>query len=440
MQTHEPIYRKAKSLNAAGLQLSQPGDRYEREADAMADSILRGEQVTPSFSAPSQIAQRKCRHCEEEEKKHRVQRKEISHTPVTTSGSFSQHLQSASTQGTPLPAAAMHRMNQSFSTDFSAVRIHTDAKAQQLSRSINANAFTCGTHIFFSQHKFDPSSASGRHLLAHELTHVMQQQRMPNLLQREFAIDTVGSAAERFLSHRETIGALTHNRTMHTNRRLIGFLRDVLGISSTPQVIDEEFVEAVKRFQAFHGITQDGRLGQITTVFLAEELEEEGHSAEADELRRLHRNSVDINTTQCACRDGLRRAITSNNEFITEYRTCGTDATNRTGDDIERCVARAFAARGVRLSTAGSTSATGAITVRRSSTPCGRLLSSDTFHHEWSHETHRRELVERFGAGTPAFNRAFDDATDWVSDEILSRQMENQYLNYIIMRLNQLCP
>ena len=59
--------------------------------------------------------------------------------------------------------------------DFSQVKVHTDAHADQLSRSIQANAFTTGNDVFFKQGAYDPSSSSGQELLAHELTHVIQQ-------------------------------------------------------------------------------------------------------------------------------------------------------------------------------------------------------------------------------------------------------------------------
>jgi Domain of unknown function (DUF4157) len=77
--------------------------------------------------------------------------------------------------GAPLPSAVQADMERQFGTDFSAVRVHTGARSDELNRSVQAEAFTTGTDIFFSAGSFDPAGTQGRELLAHELTHVVQQ-------------------------------------------------------------------------------------------------------------------------------------------------------------------------------------------------------------------------------------------------------------------------
>jgi hypothetical protein len=67
------------------------------------------------------------------------------------------------------------QMGQAFDADFSGVRVHTDAGAHDLNRSLSARAFTTGNDIYFRQGEYNPGSSSGRELLAHELTHVVQQ-------------------------------------------------------------------------------------------------------------------------------------------------------------------------------------------------------------------------------------------------------------------------
>jgi hypothetical protein len=78
--------------------------------------------------------------------------------------------------GAPLPGEVRDDMGQRFGTDFGAVRVHTDPRADQLNRAVSAEAFTTGRDIFFSAGAFDPHGTAGRELLAHELTHVVQQQ------------------------------------------------------------------------------------------------------------------------------------------------------------------------------------------------------------------------------------------------------------------------
>jgi hypothetical protein len=67
------------------------------------------------------------------------------------------------------------KMSQAFRTDFGDVRLHTDVRADRLSRALNAYAFTTGRDVFFRGGMYQPGSSSGGKLLAHELTHVVQQ-------------------------------------------------------------------------------------------------------------------------------------------------------------------------------------------------------------------------------------------------------------------------
>jgi hypothetical protein len=77
--------------------------------------------------------------------------------------------------GRPIDAGARHQMESAFGTDFGGVRIHTDAEANQLNRELGALAFTTGSDIFFRHSEYNPDSSAGKKLLAHELTHVVQQ-------------------------------------------------------------------------------------------------------------------------------------------------------------------------------------------------------------------------------------------------------------------------
>lgn len=77
--------------------------------------------------------------------------------------------------GSPLAGSARAPMERHFGVDFSAVRVHTGAEADELNRSVQARASTTGTDIFFSGGSYQPDSGAGRELIAHELTHVVQQ-------------------------------------------------------------------------------------------------------------------------------------------------------------------------------------------------------------------------------------------------------------------------
>jgi len=92
-----------------------------------------------------------------------------------TSLSFADELNSRKGAGSSLPESTRTFMENRIGADFSRVRIHSDSSSANLSRKIKAQAFTTGNNIFFNQGKYNPDSSSGKHLLAHELTHVVQQ-------------------------------------------------------------------------------------------------------------------------------------------------------------------------------------------------------------------------------------------------------------------------
>ncbi len=81
--------------------------------------------------------------------------------------------------GEPLPAAIGADMARRFGSDFSDVRIHRDAAAADMARTLHASAFTLGSHVAFAAGRFQPHSGQGRRLLAHELAHVLQQRQAP---------------------------------------------------------------------------------------------------------------------------------------------------------------------------------------------------------------------------------------------------------------------
>ncbi|MBD1837207.1 DUF4157 domain-containing protein, partial [Coleofasciculus sp. FACHB-501] len=84
-------------------------------------------------------------------------------------------IQQARGSGQPLAQSIREPMEQAFGADFSGVKIHTDAQSNQLNRSIQAKAFTTGQDIFFRAGAYEPGSRGGQELIAHELTHVVQQ-------------------------------------------------------------------------------------------------------------------------------------------------------------------------------------------------------------------------------------------------------------------------
>ena len=164
------------------LTIGAVNDPLEHEADTMADTVMRMPNVSDTFSTNSFI-QRKCAHCEEEEK---AQRKPLSAsiTPFiqtknngegTTSASLSNKINSSRGGGSSMDDGTKTFMENRFGSDFSSVKIHTGAESVMMNRELNAKAFTVGNDIYFNEGQYNPQSDSGKHLLAHELTHTIQQ-------------------------------------------------------------------------------------------------------------------------------------------------------------------------------------------------------------------------------------------------------------------------
>lgn len=161
------------------LTINQPGDKYEKEAEVMANKIMRMPDPLLNqggFSKPGiPVIQRNCAHCEAEEKEQQIQRKE-SHSIMPQAGShLISYVNNLNSSGFPLSRQTRNFFEPRFGFDFSKVRIHTDNEAAQSAKSIHAVAYTIGNNIVFKDNQFAPDTYFGKQLLAHELTHVIQQ-------------------------------------------------------------------------------------------------------------------------------------------------------------------------------------------------------------------------------------------------------------------------
>ena len=161
----------------AKLTIGQPNDRYEQEADRVAAQVVN-QINTPQSSQQGETLQRQVVHEENEEEDEKLQMKpalQASAPGIPATPELEFEIGRSRYSGHPLAASIRKPMEQAFGTDFSQVKAHTDTRADQLNRSIQAKAFTTGQDIFFRQGAYSPESHSGQQLIAHELTHVMQQ-------------------------------------------------------------------------------------------------------------------------------------------------------------------------------------------------------------------------------------------------------------------------
>lgn len=144
------------------LVLGPTDDPYEREADRMAQQVVGQDAQSGIAATPltSSAVRRIATH---------------PGSGGAVDASVQQGIQRVRGGGHSLPDTVRSSMEQSLGADFSGVRVHTGARADQLNQSLQARAFTTGQDIFFRRGEYNPSGQSGQQILAHELTHVVQQ-------------------------------------------------------------------------------------------------------------------------------------------------------------------------------------------------------------------------------------------------------------------------
>ena len=215
-QSKKPFFpshtRPASSIQAK-LNIGQPNDQYEREADSVADQVLQHSEdpaalrrgsfspasVMPFFQQKSASQEEEKVQKLEEEKDPDTEVKKLQRKPIFESNSeppedettvqkkadqsasqtanpaVETSLNSSKGSGHPLPENTRNKMESSMGADFSDVRIHDDSDTARMSKDMNAQAFTHGKDIYFNSGKYDTATKEGKHLLAHELTHTIQQ-------------------------------------------------------------------------------------------------------------------------------------------------------------------------------------------------------------------------------------------------------------------------
>jgi Domain of unknown function (DUF4157) len=164
-------------LIQAKLTVGEPNDVYEQEADRVAAEVvsqIHAPQVASTGQPASVQRQVLGNEGEELRKKPLIQCK-ADGGGMAVSSEVESSIQQARGSGQPLAESIRTPMEQAFGADFSGVRVHTDERSDRLNREVQARAFTTGQDVFFRKGEYRPGSRSGQELLAHELTHVVQQ-------------------------------------------------------------------------------------------------------------------------------------------------------------------------------------------------------------------------------------------------------------------------
>jgi hypothetical protein len=206
----EPAFNQPNRTVQARLKMGQVNDKYEKEADSVADkvvnqSITNGRGTTNSPDSSIQKQEEKDIEVQaqsigedispivqkmetEDEPVQRMEEDEVQqkknegggNKPSNIEGS----LKSSKGRGSKMDSNTMSQMESGFGMDFSNVNIHTGPDAIQMNQDLGAKAFTNGNDVYFNKGEYNPASKGGKHLLAHELTHTVQQSKGSNTLSK----------------------------------------------------------------------------------------------------------------------------------------------------------------------------------------------------------------------------------------------------------------
>jgi len=271
------------------LAISTPDDQYEREADRVADRVMR--MAAGELCAKPAIAtlQQACATCENQYQEQTSQGGRQTSRAATRSiapAAPATVLAVIKSPGHPLEPGTRAFFETRLGRDFSAVRVHSDMAAARSAKAVNARAYTVRQDIVFGADEYAPDTSAGRKLLAHELVHTIQQSAAPNpstgKLQRtigdghdlqaaRFAGDPVLEACfdnERLLRFGSSGPAVAKLQQALVDA---GFPLPVFGVDG---IFKSETRRAVQDYQRAHGLVPDGIVGPITmgsldTVFAA---------------------------------------------------------------------------------------------------------------------------------------------------------------------------
>jgi hypothetical protein len=186
-QTHGNRYvQRVVAGIQAKLKVGQPGDKYEQEADKVADAVMLIPEPQEESLQKAQLKAIGIQHAYSEskaellqnhkdEEENIIQAQELNNHAPQDSSALEIQIQSLYGRGQSLPEYTRTFFESRFGYDFGHVRVHTNDQAEIAAKTLNAQAFTIGHNIIFGAGRYSPENTDGRRLLAHELTHAIQQ-------------------------------------------------------------------------------------------------------------------------------------------------------------------------------------------------------------------------------------------------------------------------
>lgn len=190
-QEHERIQAKSDTFGStpffspqntiqAKLKIGAPGDMYEKEADTVADKVVQGGSADSRVAPERAGIQQQVGGSTKEETIQNMEQEVPTQAQnpdgaLPAGATLENNLNGSKGKGQKLDEDTKNEMETGIGSDFSNVNVHTDAQAVQMNQDLGADAFTHGNDIYFNRGQYNPTTKKGKHLLAHELTHTVQQ-------------------------------------------------------------------------------------------------------------------------------------------------------------------------------------------------------------------------------------------------------------------------
>lgn len=243
-------------------------DHYEEEADKVSSQIMRTSSIqrSPAIS--------------------KIQRKASSKDGFETDSNFESELKRTKGQGQPLPDSTRSEFESKFGSSFKNVRIHTNTQSNQLNRAIQAKAFTHGNDIHFASGQYNPNSSDGKRLLAHELTHTIQQtggQTLQRHGEDSLAHNKFSPAQNLTIQRKLNFAQTDLQGRLSKTTKLMGFL----GRKSTFAKIQIELANYFKADGPAEELASLMTLKQLAGHWLARHLSDKNNSVKERSVTRL---------------------------------------------------------------------------------------------------------------------------------------------------------
>lgn len=338
-QTHgnQAIQRLTTQRVQPKLEVGPPNDRYEREAERVARQITSPHPPgqRPSATAASDRVQRMCTRCQ---KRHaagkpldcpdceqELQRSEATVATPSIDTETATRIQKSRRGGQPLSDTERSYFEPRFGREFGDVRVHTDSQADVAARAVNADAFTLGRDIVFRSGSYRPHTAEGRHLLAHELTHVIQQDRgeTTTTVRRSTTRGAGGCGPPREIDE-DRSGAKNAGAVAHAQIQSFLFGKGVLPELEIPRAtkrnMEDTTCQPESRNNGFADLWRRGTVAEIAEIKPIGSADRLG-VPEAEHYILRAEQSVDRITSTGAC--GTQTAGADDNEFASTIGMAG---------------------------------------------------------------------------------------------------------------------